>query len=537
MTKKEQFVHTFKRLRDCLNRYYELDKAWYDSYMFNIELYKNKYPKVFQNKNIDSFLEFYCNFTAAIYRPYFSNRFKEWFNKSQYYKQFNLVVKDNTNELRSLLLYNSNFFFKKVTKVGTNVYSFYFPYFLDLQEVEKIARQPPYNEYLPTIELKRITGSTSYSVSFGYVESRNSRINACQVGLYKMITQSTTEKVRQNILNQAEKEIPLNIKAFCELIDSMHSDMMPLQKQIIDILNDIEITKNDFLKVYYDPEIIALLNTNVFTNAADISNSLFPIKQTCTDYYDIKVKINTLLSWLQEVNRINDFSQIRNDLNVGTFTKGRERNFNLLTDSELETFQEALQDEYIPSTEGFITYATEIYSSFGASPTFSHVSAKVAAIKSRIEMFDLPTMPADSEAKIEDNFLGFKASILRIVRTIGYYDIASKRLTRSYLKIFKADIEQLCALVIVLLRISSYHGKAINFSNLLNLMYFSSGPSYVFEFNETKIKSVLTQIVNTLDYSDLSFAKLSLDLLKVLYIIELCYNYRTQPNHIDEIPF
>lgn len=537
MTKKEQFVYTFKRLRDCLNRYYELDKAWYDSYMFNIKLYKNKYPKVFQNTNIDSFLEFYCNFIAVIYRPYFSNRFKEWFNKSQYYKQFNLIVKDNINELRSLLLYNSNFFFKKVTKVGTNVYSFYFPYFLDLQEVEKIAGQPPYNEYLPTIELKRITGSTSYCVSFGYAESRNSRVNACQVGLYKMITQSTTEKVRQNILNQAEKEISLNIKAFYELIDSMHSDMMPLQKQIIEVLNDIEIAKNNFLKVYYDPEVIAVLNTNIFTNAADISNSLFPIKQTCTNYYDIKVKINTLLSWLQEVNRINDFSQIRNDLNVGTFTRGREKNFNLLTDSELETFQEALQDEYIPSTEGFITYATEIYSSFGAIPTFSHVSAKVAAIKTRIEMFDLPTIPADSEAKVEDNFLGFKASILRIVRSIGYYDIASKRLIRAYLKVFKADIEQLCALVIALLRVSSYHGKAINFSNLLNLMYFSSGPSYLFEFNETKIKSVLTQIVNTLDYSDLSFAKLSLDLLKVLYIIELCYNYRTQPNHTDEIPF
>lgn len=536
MTKKEQFVYTFKRLRDCLNKYYELDKAWYDSYMFNIELYQKKYPKVFQHKPLDTFIDFYCIFFLGIYRSYFFNRFKEWFNKSQYYRQFNLFIKNNSSELRSIMLFSSNLFSKKVTKVGENVYSFHFPYFLDIKEVKRVADQTPYSEYLPTIELKRITGATAFHNRFGQTEYSTSPTNAFKVGIYKLIAQATTTKVTQNILDQAAKEIPFNIKVFCELIESMHSDMIPLQNQITTTLHEVEITKNNFLNVYYNPEIISEMSPYIFPNTSNLLNSIFPIKQTCTDYYEIRGKINTLLSWLQDINRIHNFNQIRKDLNIGTFTNGRERNFNILTDSELETFQESLQEEYIPSTEGFIAYATEIYTSFGASPICTHVSNKIAAIKNQISLFNI--REEDDETRTaENNFYDFKEGILRIVKAIGYYDTASKRLTRSYLKVFKADTNQFQRLVLVLLRNPSYYGRNEVFLNLLNLMYFNNAPSYIFKFNAAQIKVAITTILNASDNSDLSFAKLSLDLLKVLYIIELCYNYRTQPNHIDEIPF
>ena len=535
MTKKEQFIQAVRKLRDCLNKFYELDKAWYDSYMLNIENYKTKYPKVFQSTTIDNMSDFYCNFISQIYRPYFLNRFKEWFNKSQYYKQFNLKYKDNHSDLRYLIAYNSDIPLRKLTIIEGNVYAFYFPYFLDLGEVEKIIDVYPYTQYFPTVELKKLTSS-----SMSKIASINSpsplRLNAFTIGLFQLRNQWSARTVTQNILNQAEREIPLNIKAFCELIDSMHSDMLPLRQQIAETLRELDEAKNNLLSIYYEVETISSLDSGTFSNVTSISNSLFPANQNFRSYKEILAKVDLLLSWVHDINKVASLNQSRNHINIATFTKGRERSFNQLTDTDINNISEALKDKYIPSLEGFVEYAKAKYESFGNEPSYSHVSNRLSAVKEQISAFTIAEPQGQVVSDIE-KFPSFKQGIINIVKALGCYNTASRRLIRSYLKPFKADIDQFYKFVIALLNRTSVFGRNIDLLNLLNLMVFNNGPSYLFSFKVSKIKDSLKQIVNSLDSSEISFTKLSLDLLKVLYIMELCYNYRMQIELNDEISF
>lgn len=529
ITKKQQFIQAVKDLRNALEKFYELDKAWYDTYQANIEAYGKAYPKIFKTTEIDRTGCFNRNFLHFIFKSYCVHRFKTWFENTYLYKRLTVKRKKEIYQTNQSV-YDDYLVTHIEYKIDNNTFCFNFPYILNEEELQRTSKTYYFKRFFPPLVLLRNTGASSYTRSDSMLSSNNNIIGAEKTGISEIVYPFSLKKVLYKLVKQAEQEIPLDINRFCELIRNISSDMNPLKEQIIQVLCEINTAKNRLLSVYYDINVVSKFNETALRATDTSLITLFPTLQHTTEHLRVVKVLDYLLDC---TNKLLTITEYNSGLRLNAVVIGRttlSNLFNIISDETIDMLEHCIQDEYIPTKEGFIRYALTIYNSFEQKTKTTEQI--IREVKAKIQKFDILWV-STSERRNIDFFLILKEEILEIVESLNYYTSVKEKLQSNFLKPFEADTPYFFNLIKVILKKSSWNEPSNKTLNLLNLMTFCQVNSYYFKIVASSFKTELFFIFDKIYTNQASIVSFSLDLVKLLYVMEMCYNYRTQQHIYD----